>query len=64
MPGRGIHLALTNAKSLILNVHHDMKPAYLQGYLNKFCYKYNRRYVGEKLVDRLLIVCVSYKNEL
>ena len=58
-----VHLAISNAKRLLLNVHHDIKPQYLQGYLNEFCYKYNRRYFGEKLFDRLLIACVSYKNE-
>jgi hypothetical protein len=58
-----VHLAISNAKRLLLDVHHDVKPQYLQGYLNEFCYKYNRRYFGEKLFDRLLIACVSYKNE-
>lgn len=58
-----VHLAISNAKRLLLDIHHDVKPEYLQGYLNEFCYKYNRRYFGEKLFDRLLIACVSYKNE-
>ena len=58
-----VHLAISNAKRLLLNVHHDIKPQYLQGYFNEFCYKYNRRYFGEKLFDRLLIACVSYNNE-
>ena len=58
-----VHLAINNAKSRLQNIHHDIKPEYLQGYLNEFCYKYNRRYFGEKLFDRLLIACVSYKNE-
>ncbi len=58
-----VHLAISNAKRLLLDIHHDIKPQYLQGYLNEFCYKYNRRYFGEKLFDRLLIACVSYKNE-
>ena len=58
-----VHLAISNAKRLLLDVHHDVRPQYLQGYLNEFCYKYNRRYFGEKLFDRLLIACVSYKNE-
>lgn len=58
-----VHLAISNAKRLLLDIHHDVKPQYLQGYLNEFCYKYNRRYFGEKLFDRLLIACVSYKNE-
>ncbi len=58
-----VHLAISNAKRLLLDIHHDIKPEYLQGYLNEFCYKYNRRYFGEKLFDRLLIDCASYKNE-
>ncbi|MBA3901860.1 MAG: IS1595 family transposase [Bacteroidetes bacterium] len=58
-----VHLAISNAKRLLLNIHHDIEPQYLQGYLNEFCYKFNRRYFGEKLFDRLLVACVSYKNE-
>lgn len=58
-----VHLAISNAKRLLLDIHHDIEPQYLQSYLNEFCYKYNRRYFGDKLFDRLLIACVSYKNE-
>ncbi|MDR1092091.1 MAG: IS1595 family transposase, partial [Prevotella sp.] len=29
---------------------------------NEFCYKFNRRYFGQNLFDRLLIACVTYKN--
>jgi len=46
-----------------VDIQHDIEPQYLQSYLNEFCYKYNRRYFEEKLFDRLLIACVSYKNE-
>jgi hypothetical protein len=34
----------------------------LQNYLNEFCYKFNRRYFGENLLDRLMIAFVTYKN--
>lgn len=57
-----VHLAISNAKRLLLDIHHDIGPGYLQNYLNEFCYKFNRRYFGEKLFDRLLIACVTYKN--
>ncbi len=57
-----VHIAISNAKRLLLDIHHDIEPQYLQSYLNEFCYKYNRRYFGDKLFDRLLIACVSYKN--
>ena len=58
-----VHIAISNAKRLLLDIYHDIEPQYLQSYLNEFCYKYNRRYFGDKLFDRLLIVCASYKNE-
>lgn len=44
-------------------MYHDIKPEYLQNYLNEFCYKFNRRYFGENLFDRLLVAAVSYKNQ-
>jgi transposase-like protein len=37
-----VHIAIGNAKRLLLDIHHDIKSEYLQSYLNKFCYKYNR----------------------
>jgi len=58
-----VHIAISNTKRLLLDIHHDVEPQYLQSYLNEFCYKYNRRYFGDKLFDRLLIACASYKNE-
>ncbi len=42
---------------------HDIKPQFLQNYLDEFCYKFNRRYHGEALFNRLLVAAVSYKNE-
>jgi hypothetical protein len=58
-----VHLAIANAKRMLLDIHHNIKPEYLQGYLNEFCYKFNRRYFGEALFDRLLLVGVTTKNE-
>ncbi|KAA6334326.1 hypothetical protein EZS27_017339 [termite gut metagenome] len=58
-----VHIAISNAKRLLLNIYHDVKPEYLQNYLNEFCYKFNRRYFGEKLFDRLMIASVTYKNQ-
>ena len=59
-----VHIAISNAKRVLLDIHHHMSPEYLQSYLNEFCYKFNRRYFGENLFDRLLIACVTYKNNL
>lgn len=58
-----VHIAISNAKRMLLDIHHDIKPEYLQNYLNEFCYKFNRRYFGETLFDRLMITSVSYKNQ-
>jgi len=58
-----VHIAISNAKRQILNTFHDVKPEFLQKYLDEFCYKFNRRYFGEALFNRLLVACVSYKNE-
>jgi len=58
-----VHLAISNAKRLFLDVFHDIKPEYLQNYLNEFSYKFNRRYFGESQFERLLVASVSYKNQ-
>jgi transposase-like protein len=58
-----VHIAISNSKRLILNTFHNVKPEFLQKYLDEFCYKFNRRYFGEALFNRLLVATVCYKNE-
>ena len=58
-----VHIAISNAKRQVLNTFHNVKPDFLQKYLDEFCYKFNRRYFGEALFNRLLVASVSYKNE-
>jgi hypothetical protein len=58
-----VHIAISNAKRMLLDIFHDIKPEYLQSYLNEFCYKFNRRYFGENLFDRLMIAAVTNKNQ-
>ncbi len=58
-----VHIAISNAKRHLLNSHHNIKPEFLQNYLDEFCYKFNRRYFGEAIFNRLLVAAVSYKNE-
>jgi len=53
-----VHTAISNAKRLLLDVHHRIDDDYLQNYLNEFCYKLNRRYFSN-LFDRILNVAVS-----
>ena len=58
-----VHIAISNAKRQLLDIYHHVKPSYLQNYLNEFCYKFNRRYFGEALFDRLIIASVNCKNQ-
>jgi len=58
-----VHIAISNAKRQLLNSYHNVKPEFLQAYLDEFCYKFNRRYMREALFGRLLVASVSYKNE-
>lgn len=58
-----VHIAINNAKRLLLDVHHRLKNEYLQYYLNEFCYKFNRSYFGEKLFDRLVAVAITYNTD-
>jgi transposase-like protein len=58
-----VHIAIGNVKRLLLDVHHQLKNEYLQYYLNEFCYKFNRRYFGEKIFDRMMAVAVGYQTD-
>ena len=58
-----VHIVIDNEKRQLLNTFHAVKPEFLQNYLDEFCYKFNRRYNSETSFNRLLVACVSYKNE-
>ena len=55
-----VHKAISNAKRLLLDVHHRIDDDFLQNYLNEFCCKFNRRHF-ENQFDRLMIASVSYR---
>jgi len=55
-----VHTTISNAKRLLLDVHHRIDDDFLQNYLNEFCYKFNRRYI-DNLFDRLMVAAVSYR---
>ena len=57
-------IAISNAKRLLLDIYHDIRPEYLQNYLNEFCWKFNRCIFGDVLFDRLTVAAVAYKNQL
>ncbi len=55
-----VHTMISNAKRLLLDVHHRIDDDFLQNYLNEYCFKVNRRYFN-CIFDRLLIACVSFR---
>ena len=55
-----VHIAISNAKRLLLDVHHSIGNDYLQSYLDEFCYKFNRRYF-DSVFDRIVISSLSCK---
>jgi hypothetical protein len=54
-----VHTAISNAKKKLLGLHHQVKDAYMQNYLDEFCYKFNRRNFGDGLFDRLVITALE-----
>jgi hypothetical protein len=54
-----VHIVISNIKKKILGLHHQVKDDYMQNYLNEFCYKFNRRFFGLALFDRLLVAALQ-----
>jgi len=60
-----VHTAISNLRKVLNGIHHSIKEDYLQNYIDEYCYKFNRRYLKEKLFERLVIASVSstyYQN--
>jgi len=55
-----VNRTISNAKKVFLGNHHNViNQKYIQNYLNEFCYKFNRRYFGDKITDRLVIASLN-----
>lgn len=51
---------ISNAKKVLLCNHHNgINNNFVQNYLDEFCYKFNRRYFGDKLFDRLVVAALG-----
>lgn len=55
-----VHVMIGNAKRNLLGTYHKTKNAYLQNYLNEFCYKTNRRLLQADLFEHLLVAAIQY----
>ncbi len=54
-----VHTMISNAKRNFLGINHNIKADYLQGYLDEFCYKVNRRFFGQDLFERLVRISME-----
>jgi transposase-like protein len=52
-----VHTAIGNAKRVINGIYHRVNQAYLQNYLDEFCYRLNRRWLADPF-DRLVAIIV------
>jgi DNA-binding XRE family transcriptional regulator/DNA-directed RNA polymerase subunit RPC12/RpoP len=55
-----VHTAISNAKRMLLDVHHRIDDDFLQNYLNAYVFKLNRRYF-KNIFDRVLIAAVNHQ---
>lgn len=55
---RWAHIAISKLKG-DLRKFRMISEKYIKNHLDKFCYRLNRRYFGEKLFDRLVIASVQ-----
>jgi len=54
-----LHRIIGNAKAFINGTYHGTSTKYLQMYLSEFCYRFNRRFLGGAIFDRLLVAVAS-----
>ncbi len=55
-----VNRTISNAKKVLLGIHHNcINQQYVQNYIDEFCYKFYRRYFGDKLPDRHMIAALE-----
>lgn len=56
------HRLVSNIKAVLRGPHRGVSQKHLQQYLSEVCYRFNRRYWGYQLFDRLLFACTVGKT--
>lgn len=56
------HKLITNIKAILRGPHRGISQKHLQQYLSEGCYRFNRRYWGHQLFNRLLFACTVGKS--
>lgn len=55
-----VHIVIANLKRFLLGTYHGIGPNHLQGYLDEFAYRFNRRFWEPEIPNRLLRLCVDH----
>jgi hypothetical protein len=55
------HKFISNVKAVLRGPHRGVSTKHLQRYLFEACYRFNRRYWGHQLFNRLLFACTLGK---
>lgn len=62
-----IHIVFGNLDAWLLGTHHGVSPTHLQGYLNEFVFRFNRRFWPMVAFDSVLKIAarvgaLTYKD--
>jgi hypothetical protein len=57
-----VHIAIANLKRFLLGTFNGTSKIYLQEYLDEFCYRFNRRFWGSEIPNRLLRLCIDHPS--
>ena len=57
-----VHIVIGNMKTFINGTFHGVSSSHLQEYLDKFCYRFNRRFREPELPMRLLNACLAHTH--
>ncbi len=50
-----LHIIISNAKAFILGTYHGLSKDNLQSYLDEYCFRFNRRFLGPALLERFTL---------
>ncbi|MGI5920024.1 MAG: transposase, partial [Christensenellales bacterium] len=50
-----LHTIIGNAKAFISGTFHGLGKKHMQSYLDEYCYRFNRKYLGGDIFVRLLL---------
>jgi len=56
-----LHIHIMNIKEWLRGIHHHCSKKHLQGYLDEYHYRYNRRNLMDTIFDNLICRMVRYK---